>query len=103
MVRLGSEEEMMELEGVLSNNFSRDDRPPQLEPPQVRGKVDAAIHEWFTDLWLLITGEEMREEATYTRLKDGHPLAMFCGGQLRLLESKLSARNMLRSVGVEMY
>ena len=103
MIRPGNNREMLELASASSAEVSSDDRAPQLEEPKVQGKVDAVIHEWFTDLWLLITGEEMRDDVPFRIKKDGRAFAMLCGGQLRLLESKPSALNALHSVGVVLY
>jgi len=102
MVRTETEDKLAAVEEVLSNRLSMDDAAPQLELPKLRDKVDSIIHEWFTDMWLLISGEEMEDESSFEIEKDGHALAMICGGQMRLLGSKVSALHKLRSVGVEM-
>ena len=103
MIRPGKNREMLELASASSTDVASDDRAPQFEEPKVQGKVDAVIHEWFTDLWLLITGEEMSDEAPFMAKRDGRAFAMLCGGQLRLLESKPSALDALHSVGVVLY
>ncbi len=103
MIRPGNNQEMLELASAARADVSSDDRAPQFESPKIQGKVDAVIHEWFTDLWLLIAGEEMRDEAPLRTERDGRAFAMLCDGQLRLLESKPSALNALYSVGVVLY
>ena len=103
MLRPGSKHEVVELEHRSRPHTSRDDRPTPLESPQVQGKVDAIIHEGFTDLWLLITGEEMPDYTPRLASRDGRAFAMFYDGQLRLLESKPSALEALYTVGVELF
>jgi hypothetical protein len=101
MTRTGTKE-MAAMEKLLGNSLSTDERPPQLEPPVVPNKIDSIIHQWFTDLWLLISGEEIDDEEALAIKKDGQAFAMVCGGQMRLLGSRVSALDALRSVGVEM-
>ena len=103
MIRPGNNRKMLERASASSADALSDDRAPQLESPKIEGKVDAVIHEWFTDLWLLITGEEMSDDAPFRIKRDGRAFAMLCGGQLRLLESKPSALDALHSVGVVLY
>jgi len=82
---------------------------PQVESPglpiaelQQQAKVNSIIHEWLTDMWLLTTGEEMDDEFLATNKHNGRPLAIFCGGQMRLMESRPLTIDALRAVGIEM-
>jgi hypothetical protein len=73
-----------------------------VEQPHLQEKVNHIIHEWLTDLWLLLTGEELDEGFTSGSERDGRAFAMVCNGELHLLGSRVSALNALRSVGIEM-
>jgi hypothetical protein len=101
MVRADNKEEARKKDKALSHHLSANDQTllPRLE---MKEKVDSLIEQGFTDLWLLITGEEL--DGNSPRLKkSGSPLALVYGGQLRLLGSKVAALDTLRSVGVELY
>lgn len=70
--------------------------------PQLQARVNSLIHEHLTDMWLLITGEEVKENVLAAKRFDGKPFAMVCEGQMRLLESRPFALDALRAVGIEM-
>jgi hypothetical protein len=64
-------------------------------------RVNNIIHEGLTDLWLLLTGEELTGRRS-RRGSDGHPFAMICSGEVRLMGSRRTALKTLRSCGIEM-
>lgn len=78
--------------------------PPivQLPPPQLQARVNSMIHEHLTDMWLLVTGEDVRDNSAAAKRYDGKPFAMVCDGQMRLLESRPFTLDALRAVGIEM-
>jgi hypothetical protein len=65
-------------------------------------RINNIIHEGLTDLWLLLTGEELTGETVSVLDLDGHPFAMICGGEVRLMGSRRTALKTLRSCGIEM-
>jgi hypothetical protein len=67
-----------------------------------RDRINNIIHEGLTDLWLLLTGEELTGEAVPVFELDGHPFAMICAGEVRLMGSRRTALKTLRSCGIEM-
>jgi hypothetical protein len=73
-----------------------------LDRPEIQQKVNTIIHEWLTDIWLLTTGEELEADFTGSKKHNGRPLAIVCDGQLKLMESKLTTLDALKSVGIEM-
>ncbi len=102
MVRIGSKEEDLNLDSTVGNTTSLENKVPQVRLPQGRAEVDSIIDRWFTDLWLLSTGEEVNGASTSTFERDGQALAIICNGQMQLLTSPLSTLGVLRSVGIEM-
>jgi hypothetical protein len=73
-----------------------------LTRPQMQQQVNNIIHEWLTDMWLLTTGEEIEIDSTGSKKHNGRPLAVVCDGQMKLMESKITTLDALRSVGIEM-
>jgi hypothetical protein len=73
-----------------------------LDRPQMQQQVNTIIHEWLTDMWLLTTGEEIEIDFTGSKKHNGRPLAIVCDGQMKLMESKITTLDALRSVGIEM-
>ena len=65
-------------------------------------RINNIIHEGLTDLWLLLTGEELSDEVVSVLDLDGHPFAMICAGEVRLMGSRRTALKTLRSCGIEM-
>jgi len=107
MVKKTSETNLtMGAEEIIAVNNTTETNPPVETPTvsiargQQQAKVNSVIHEWLTDMWLLTTGEEFEEEVTLTRKHSGHPLAIVCDGQMRLLESRPFALDALRAVGM---
>lgn len=68
----------------------------------VADRVNLLIHENLTDMWLLLTGEALKESSRSFAGWDGRPLAMAFGGQVRMLEGKVEALEKLRVLGIEM-
>lgn len=68
----------------------------------VADRVNLLIHENLTDMWLLLTGEALKESSRGFAGWDGRPLAMTFGDQVRMLEGKLEALEKLRVLGIEM-
>lgn len=101
MMRTGRKEEIMAKDEMLGSGLLAEDKAMPFEFPKLREKVDSIIDQWFTDMWLLLSGEELNASSLELP-KDGHAFAMICGGQLHLLESRFSAMNRLRSVGLDM-
>ena len=95
-------EEVVAVNNTVETNLSVDHRTVPVEHPQLQEKVNSIIHEWLTDIWLLTTGEEMSFDLTHITKHNGRPLAIACGGQLRLTESRPTALDALRAVGIEM-
>jgi hypothetical protein len=79
-----------------------DDETILLNRPQMQQQVNTIIHEWLTDMWLLTTGEEIETDFTGSKKHNGRPLAIVCDGQMKLMESKMTTLDALRSVGIEM-
>jgi hypothetical protein len=69
---------------------------------QLRERVNLIIHEGFTDMWLLLTGEELDDLEGFNHTSEGRPMAMFWGGQMRILTSRFSALGALRDLGIDM-
>ncbi len=79
--------------------------PPTLKPFEfsgLRAQVDEIIDRGFSDMWLLLDGEEFERDFASGIWRDGRAFAMVTGDQISLLGSKFSAINALLSVGVSM-
>lgn len=94
---------------AASNVIEASVETPAIENPPVsimqirqQAKVNTVIHEWLTDMWLLTTGEELKEDFPSNKKQSGRPLAIVCDGQMRLTESRPFAVDALRAVGIEM-
>jgi hypothetical protein len=75
---------------------------PPFEFSILRAKVDEIIDRGFSDMWLLLDGEEIERDFANGLWRDGRAFAMVTGDQISLLSSKFSALNALLSVGVSM-
>ena len=95
-------EEMLAVNNAIESNTRPDNPVLPLVQPQLQARVNSLIHEHLTDMWLLITGEEVKEDLLTSKRYDGKPFAMVCDGQMRLLESRPFAQDALRAVGIEM-
>ena len=60
------------------------------------------IHEHLTDMWLLVTGEDVKANPLASKKYDGRPFAYVCDGQMRLLTERGYTLDALRAVGIEM-
>ena len=95
-------------EMVAMNNTAVETKPPiertilPLRQPQLHAKVNSMIHEHLTDMWLLVTGEEMKTDTSAGKRLEGRPFAFICDGQMRLLESRPFTLDVLRNLGIEM-
>ncbi len=79
--------------------------PPLIKPFEfsgLRAQVDEIIDRGFSDMWLLLDGEEMERDFASGIWRDGRAFAMVTGDQISLLGSRFSALNALLSVGVSM-
>jgi hypothetical protein len=77
--------------------------PMAKEPqPLQQEKVNSLIHEHLTDMWLLVTGEDVKANPLASKKYDGKPFAFVCDGQMRLLETRPYTLDALRAVGIEM-
>lgn len=79
--------------------------PPPLNPYEftgLRAQVEELIDRGFSDMWLLLDGEEIDRDLSSGIWRDGRPFAMVTGDQISLLSPKFSAINALLSVGVTM-
>lgn len=74
----------------------------QYDVSGLRAQVDDLIDRGFSDMWLLIDGEEIDRDFAQGIWRDGRPFAMVTGDQISLLGPKFSALNALLSVGVSM-
>ena len=95
-------EEMIAVNQTAEINSPIEAPPIVIAHVQQQAKVNVVIHEWLTDMWLLTTGEDFGENFRLTRKQSGHPLAIVCDGQMRLMESRPFALDALRTVGIEM-
>ena len=68
----------------------------------VAEKVNSLIHDNLTDMWLLLSGEQLEARSIAYSTRTGHPLAMNFGGQVHILEGRLEALEKLRVLGIEM-
>ena len=73
------------------------------ELPELKERVDSIIHEGLNDMWLLLTGEEIKAVYRLPQRRDGRALGMLFGGQVHMLTSKPSALETLRVLGIEMF
>ncbi len=74
----------------------------QFEFAGLRAQVDEIIDRSFSDMWLLLDGEEIERDFANGIWRDGRAIAMVTGDQISLLGSRFSAINALLSVGVSM-
>jgi hypothetical protein len=75
---------------------------PSFEFSGLRAQVEELIDRGFSDMWLLLDGEEIERDFASGMWRDGRAFAMVTGDQISLLSSKFSALNALLSVGVSM-
>jgi hypothetical protein len=97
-----STKELVAVNQSVEADLPMDEETVSLNRPQLQQKVNTIIHEWLTDMWLLTTGEEMEIDFTGSKKHNGRPLAIVCDGQMKLMESKITTLDALRSVGIEM-
>jgi hypothetical protein len=95
-------DEMLAVNKTIESNLVPDTPVLSLLQPQLQARINSLIHENLTDMWLLITGEDLNEDPLASKRFDGKPFAMVCDGQMRLLESRPFALDALRAVGIEM-
>ena len=95
-------EEVMAVPNAVENEPAIEKRAMSVEHPNIQEKVNLIIHEWLTDMWLLTTGEQIDADSSLNKKHNGHPLAIVCDGQMKLMESKHSTLDALRAVGIEM-
>jgi hypothetical protein len=91
--------EVVAVNQAVEANLQMENQTVPLNRPQ---QVNTIIHEWLTDIWLLTTGEEIGPDLTGSPKHNGRPLAVVCDGQMKLMESKVTTLDALRSVGIEM-
>ena len=101
-VTSASNKEIVAVNQSVEVNLQMENDSVPLNRPQLQQKVNTIIHEWLTDIWLLTTGEEMETDINGSTKHNGRPLAVVCDGQMKLMESKLTTLDALRSVGIEM-
>ena len=75
---------------------------PSYEFAGLRAQVEELIDRGFSDMWLLLDGEEFERDFASGIWRDGRAFAMVTGDQISLLSPKFSAINALLSVGVSM-
>jgi hypothetical protein len=95
-------EEVIAVNNPVEHNLLSETHVMPLVQPQLQAQVNSMIHEHLTDMWLLVTGEEAKDQSLGKKRYDGKPFAMVCGGQMRLLESRPFTLDALRVVGIEM-
>jgi NAD(P)H-dependent flavin oxidoreductase YrpB (nitropropane dioxygenase family) len=101
-VTSASSTELVAVNQSVEVNLQMENDSVPLNRPQMQQKVNTIIHEWLTDIWLLTTGEEMETDINGSIKHNGRPLAVVCDGQMKLMESKVTTLDALRSVGIEM-
>jgi hypothetical protein len=101
-VTSASNTELVAVNQSVEVNLQMENDSVPLNRPQLQQKVNTIIHEWLTDIWLLTTGEEMETDINGSTKHNGRPLAVVCDGQMKLMESKVTTLDALRSVGIEM-
>lgn len=101
-VTSASSKEIVAVNQSVEVNLQVEEDSVPLNHPQLQQKVNTIIHEWLTDIWLLTTGEEMETDLSGSPKHNGRPLAVVCDGQMKLMESKVTTLDALRSVGIEM-
>lgn len=95
-------EDVLAVNNPVEPNLPLDPPVLPMVQPQLQAQVNSMIHEHLTDMWLLVTGEEAKDNRLGSKRYDGKPFAMVCGGQMRLLESRPFTLDALRAVGIEM-
>jgi hypothetical protein len=71
--------------------------------PEFKDQVDLIIHEGLNDMWLLLTGEEIKGGFRLPERRDGRAIGILWDGQVHMLTSKPSALETLRVLGIEMF
>ncbi len=93
---------------LLHPDVSHDEPSVAVVPAQsfeysgLRAQVEELIDRGFSDMWLLLDGEEFERDFASGIWRDGRAFAMVTGDQISLLSPKFSAINALLSVGVSM-
>lgn len=100
MLTRGIEEQAARTEG-LTNTINRVE-PALIERPALRDQVNSIIHDGLTDMWLLLTGEELEALQPGAGWHDGRPIGMLWTRQVHMLTSKPAALETLRVLGIEM-
>lgn len=95
-------EEVIAVNNTVEPTLLPDPSILPLPQPQLQARVNSMIHEHLTDMWLLVTGEDLKDPLSASKRYDGKPFAMVCEGQMRLLESRTFSLDALRAVGIEM-
>ncbi len=73
-----------------------------LELPELKEQINSMIHEGLNDMWLLLTGEEIKGTHRSGERRDGRPIGLLWNGQVHMLASKPTALETLRVLGIEM-
>ena len=95
-------EEMVAVSTALETPLPVEPPPPQPPQPLMQEKVNSLIHEHLTDMWLLVTGEDVKATPLASKEYNGRPFAYLCDGQMRLLTARGYTLDALRAVGIEM-
>jgi hypothetical protein len=109
MKKIGDEMLTTNVEEMIAVNTSLEaalpvEKPlaPPLPPQLQQEKINSLIHEHLTDMWLLVTGEDVKADPLASKKYDGKPFAYVCDGQMRLLQTRPYTLDALRAVGIEM-
>jgi hypothetical protein len=94
------EEQLGQNEGMATGMLPTE--VPVMEIPALRDQVNSIIHDGLTDMWLLLTGEELEALERRADRLDGRPMAMLFSGQVHMLTSRPFGLEMLRVLGIEM-
>jgi hypothetical protein len=100
MLTTNNVEELVAVSAALETALPVELSVPPPPPPQE--KVNSMIHEHLTDMWLLVTGEDVKANPLASKKYDGRPFAYVCDGQMRLLAERAYTLDALRAVGIEM-
>lgn len=72
------------------------------EVPALKERVNSLIHEGLNDMWMLLTGEEIKEVFRRGDYRENRAIGLLWDGQVHMLTSKPSALESLRVLGIEM-
>lgn len=94
-------EEVLPGSEALTNGFASN-QAVEFELPELKERVNSIIHEGLNDMWLLLTGEEIKAVYRLPERRDGRAIGLLWDGQVHMLTAKPTALETLRVLGIEM-